>query len=220
MTKASIILLCLFCLNVTQWLLCRCVHSHTTHRLAALQIVNASSHPISTVREIQFEDFYYSTVAFSSLRITDFWHRPSQFATTLQRVLTECIQQHIYQSYFKLWISNDGSSNPALIVTVRVGASINEWLQKKSQNNLSACILIAGESILQKGKCWNCLWSLPRAPCVHMSNRRQIVSTASSSSRVLRFLPWPSNEPPHVAFDWQRWARLVNELCGDRVRVV
>lgn len=70
----------------------------------------------------------------------------------LQRISTRCIQQHIYQSYFKLWISNDGSSNLALIVTVRVRASINkmEGLRKKPQNNSSACILIAGESILWK----------------------------------------------------------------------
>lgn len=38
LTKASFILHCLFCLNVTKWLLFCCVHSHTTHWLAALQI--------------------------------------------------------------------------------------------------------------------------------------------------------------------------------------
>lgn len=66
MTTGSIILHCLFCLNVTQSLLCCCVHSHTTHRLAALQIVNASSYPISTVGETHFEGFYYSPVGIFS----------------------------------------------------------------------------------------------------------------------------------------------------------
>lgn len=125
-TKASIILHCVFCLNVTQWLLWCCVHSHTTHRLAALQIVHDSSYPISTVREKNFVGFYYSTVEFFCSAQPHFWCCPLLIATTLQCVLTKYIQQHIYQSYFKHWISNDSSSNPALIVTVWVGASINK----------------------------------------------------------------------------------------------
>lgn len=125
-TKASIILHCVLCLNVTQWLLCCCVRSHTTHWLAALQIVSASSYPISAVREIQFEGFllFHSGILF--LCMADFWHSRLQFAPTLQRVLTGYIHRHIYQSYFNRWISNKSLSNLASIVTVWVRASINK----------------------------------------------------------------------------------------------
>ncbi len=146
MTKASIILRCLFCLNVTQWLLCCCVHSHTTHRLAALQIANANSYPISTVREMHFEGFYYSTVGFFSFFPAFLPAKPTlgtvlyNLPRPFSALLTRYIQQHIYQSYFKLWISNDGSSNAALIVTVRVGAPINNMKGCRKSHRTIVCL--------------------------------------------------------------------------------
>lgn len=59
--------------------------------------------------------------------MADFWHR-LQFATTLHHILTRhsISTQHIYHSCFNIRFSHDGSSNPILIMTAWVDASISE----------------------------------------------------------------------------------------------
>lgn len=124
-TKSSIILHCVFCLNVTQWLLCCCVHSHTTHWLAALQIVSASSYPISAVREIHFEGFYYSTVGFFSSAWPAFgtvvYNSPRPFSAYWQDISTNTFINHNSTAEFQTiahqirhWLCRRESGHPSI----------------------------------------------------------------------------------------------------------
>lgn len=95
--------------------------------LAAVQSVNASS--LQMFGETLFLFFifliFHSQALFVPISVTS-GGVLLQPTTVLQHISTGCIQQHIYESYFKSRISNDGSSNLALIVTVRVRAAINK----------------------------------------------------------------------------------------------
>lgn len=105
MTKASIILQCLLCLNVTRWLPCCCAHSHTAHPLAALQRVNASSYPILNVRESHFWGFllFHSGMLFSHgwLLAPSFTICHNPFSAYRQDVSSNTFINHISSSEFQ-----------------------------------------------------------------------------------------------------------------------
>lgn len=124
MTKASIILQCLLCLNVTQWLLCCCAHSHTAHPLAALQRVNAGSYPILNVRESHFWGFllFHSGILFLWLTFgTVLYNLPQPFSPYWQDVSSNTFINHISSSEFQTmarqiwhWLWQCESGHPSI----------------------------------------------------------------------------------------------------------
>lgn len=107
--RQSILLLFVFCLNVTQWL-----------EWLPTQI------PFQQFERYIWMVLIFCSVIFFTVRGQTFWHRPLQSVKPLQLIVTRYIQLIFYQSHFKLWIPYESLSKLASIMTARARTSINK----------------------------------------------------------------------------------------------
>lgn len=203
----------MFCLNVTQWLLWRCVHSHTTHRPAALQIVHASSYPTSAVRETFFEGFYYFAVGFFSVAKPtalplSFINCHKPFTAYWQDLSSDTFVNHISSPEFQMiarqirhWSWRSESGHPSI-----------KWRAAEKVREQFVC-LHSNRQVNQFCE-WKCSTPQPSFKW-EMSCVASSLCTYQTDVRLLQPYPlphmsfhfslWPLNEPLAKAFAYRIW---------------